>query len=508
MADWYVSAAAWTALPQFAASTAYTVGQIIRPLTTPGAGLKHAFRCTTAGTSSTEPTWSSAYADGNTIISGGATFTNVTGRSAHGWGAAAGDVNSISSNVAVGYSRPALGDRVFVASDHTESLSGTTVLGFGVSGYGLIQCISVNRAGSVPPVAADVQNGASITSSGNFYLDNNSEVFWHGFTFTLSGGTAFSFGNGSKALTLKNCAIVITATGAASIGQGGGGAYGAQILLDNVTVQFQNSGQYMAYGLGGTGYLTWINTPNAIQGAVVPTNLFQNLNSNQFITCRGVDLSAITTTLFAARVTASYGIMKVLLESCKIAAAVTRYAVSGAQPSTDELELVNCWDGTNVINERWHSGGSMTVDRSTTMNSGAQDDIGAYSLKLASSSRAEHTQPMETFLFDILNSLTGARTATVEIASSASLNNTDIRLAIEYQATAGSPVMSFAESIANNLVTAAALPSSGATWAGSPASKQQLQVSFTPAVAGRVRGVVKLNKASTNVWVNPQIVIS
>jgi hypothetical protein len=96
----------------------------------------------------------------------------------------------------------------------------------------------------------------------------------------------------------------------------------------------------------------------------------------------------------------------------------------------------------------------------------------------------------------------------VEIASSASLNNTDIRLTIEYQATSGSPVMSFVDSIVNNLVTTAALPSSGASWAGSPASKQQLQVSFTPATIGRVRGLVKLNKASTNVWVNPQIAIS
>lgn len=508
MADWYVSAAAWNALSQFAASTAYTVGQIIRPLTAPAAGLKHAFRCTTAGTSSTEPSWSGAYADGNTVVSGGATFTNVTGRSAYGWGAASGDVISISTAQASGYNRPALGDRVFIASDHTETNTTAYVIGF-TSGFGLIQVISVNRAGSVPPVAADVQSGASITGTANFYIDNVSNMLWHGFTFTLGGtASALCLGNNNKSLTLKNCALVLTTTSTvASIGPGGGGAYGGEVLLDNVTVQFQNASQTFGYGLGGTLYLTWINTPNAIQGTV-PTNLFSNLNANHNITCRGVDLSAVTTTLFAARVSASYGIFKVLLESCKIAATVVRYAVSGAQPSTDEFELVNCYDGTNVINERWHSAGSMVVDRSTTMNSGAQDDTGAYSLKLASSVRAENTQPMDMFPLDVYNSLTGARTATVEIASSASLNNTDIRLTLEYQATSGSPVMSFVESIVNNLAASAALPSSGATWAGSPASKQQLQVSFTPAVAGRVRGIVRLNKVSTNVWVNPQIAIA
>lgn len=504
MADWYVSSAAWTALPQFAVSTAYSVGQIIRPLAAPAAGRFCAFRCTTAGTSAaSEPSWNQS--NNQPTVSGSATFTNVTGQGAYGWGAASGDVNSISSNGAGG-PRPQLGDRMFVASDHTETISGTYLLGF-ASGFGLTQAISVNRAGSVPPVAADVQSGASITGSGNFYIDNPCEMLWYGFTFIASGGNLL-LGNGSKALTFKNCALVLTtASTSASIGPGSGGAYGAQILLDNTTVTFQNSSQTIFYGMGGTGFFTWINTPNAIQGAV-PTNLFSNFNANQTITCRGVDLSAVTTTLFAARVSASYGILKVLLESCKIAPAVVRYAVSGAQPSTDEIELVNCYDGTNVISERWHSGGSMTIDRSTTMSSGAQDDIGAYSLKLASSVRAENTQPMDTFPFDIYNALTGARTATVEIASSASLNNTDIRLTIEYQATSGSPVMSFVESIVNNLATAAALPSSGASWAGSPTSKQQLQVSFTPATIGRVRGLVKLNKASTNVWVNPQIAIS
>jgi hypothetical protein len=38
--------------------------------------------------------------------------------------------------------------------------------------------------------------------------------------------------------------------------------------------------------------------------------------------------------------------------------------------------------------------------------------------------------------------------------------------------------------------------------------KQHLQVTFTPQVAGRVRGIVRLGKVSTTVWVNPQIIIT
>jgi len=151
----------------------------------------------------------------------------------------------------------------------------------------------------------------------------------------------------------------------------------------------------------------------------------------------------------------------------------------------------------------------MAVDRSVTMSGGAQDDVGAYSLKLVSSAYAEIcTQMAETFTFDLMNNLTGTRTATVEVASSVSLNNTDVRLTMEYQATPGSPIMSFADSLANSLVAPSALSSSTATWAGSVTSKQKLQLSFTPAVAGRVRGLVRLAKPSATMWVNPQIAIS
>jgi hypothetical protein len=41
-----------------------------------------------------------------------------------------------------------------------------------------------------------------------------------------------------------------------------------------------------------------------------------------------------------------------------------------------------------------------------------------------------------------------------------------------------------------------------------PTNKQLLQVSFTPAVAGRVRGLIKLGKPSTTVWCDPRITVT
>lgn len=432
----------------------------MRPLTAPAAGREYAFRCTTAGTSSTEPTWPAA--DGGTVTTGGATFTNVTGRSTYGWSAAGGTVYLLTAQAASSRSLAA-GDRVFVSSDHSESAIGS-LYQFGGS-FGLIQFLSVNRAGSVPPVAADLLAGAAI-SAGGLILDAACNTLWQGFTFTNPGSTAanINFNNaGLRSHYLKNCALVMTNTNAASkIATNNAAA----IVLDNTTVQFGNAGQVITYSYNFD--VTWINTPSAIQGATIPTTLFSpGGSSNGHITCRGVDLSAITGTLVGAGTTGA----KVLFDSCKIASGVTRFGTPVyTSDISDSVELVNCYDGTNVINERYGTTGSVVTDRSTYLTGGAQDDIGNYSLKMVSSSRSDfQAQPTDCFAFDVENTATGSsKTATVEIVSSLSLNNTDIRLLLEYMGTSGNPIASFGDSLASVLTASSALSTSSSSWTNAP----------------------------------------
>jgi hypothetical protein len=224
-----------------------------------------------------------------------------------------------------------------------------------------------------------------------------------------------------------------------------------------------------------------------------------------------VDLSAVVGTLVNF---SQPGFIKALFDSCRIASGVTRLSTpSTAGSSSDEVELVNCYDGTNVLNERHTAAGDITTDRSTTLSSGAADDIGAYSLKLASSSRSDKsTLQLDSFWLDVENSAIGvSKTATVEIISSASLNTDDISLLLEYMGTSGSQVASFVSSLPANVLTAgSALSTSSNTWNNPPSTpvKQLLQLTFTPQVAGRLRGLVKLGKPSTSVWVNPQIAVT
>src|SRR4029077_10921197 len=180
MADWYVSGAAYAAIAAFVPSAAYTVGNIVKP-TAPALKAKWAFRCTTAGTASTEPTWPTG--NNATIATGGATFTNVTGQSTYGWGAAAGDLPTLLGGV--GALRFVAGERLCVSSDHSETQTAATIYGSGsgaTASYSSGQVLSVNRAGSVPPVAANLTAGAAVTLSAaaTLSIDNNFPIYHYG----------------------------------------------------------------------------------------------------------------------------------------------------------------------------------------------------------------------------------------------------------------------------------------------------------------------------------------
>jgi hypothetical protein len=458
MADWYVSSAAYAGVAAFVASHAYNIGDLVKP-TAPTFNTSWVFRCITAGTSSTEPSWNTA--NNGTSTSGGATFTNVTGQSAYGWAAAAGSLYSI-TNIGT---RAVVGDRVFLSSDHSDSINATFAISTntGSAAFGLQQFLSVNRAGSVPPVAADLQNGASISTPGNVLtIDAYCNLFWQGVTFSAGSNLNFN-SSGTKEAYFKYCAFVLGSNSASRIAAGNV----AKVIWDNCTVQFGNTSQGITAS-GGSFDLLWINTPSAIVGGTLPGNLFNSSASyGMLATCRGVDLSAITGILLNSAGAAVFS--KVLLDSCKINGSVARFnlASNTASPAHDEIELVNCWDGTNVLNERHTAAGDITTDRTTYLTSGAQDDIGNYSLRLASNANNDKFAfPLGSFWLDVENTLTGSsHTATVEVMSSASLNNDDISLLLEYMSTSGSSVASFISSLPATVLTAgSALSTSTATW--------------------------------------------
>ena len=502
MSNFYVSSAAYAAIPAWAATTAYTVGQIIRP-TAAIAGRKIAYRCTTAGTTAgTEPTWSATF--GGTTTSNTAVFTAVNSDT-YGWTAAAGDVSTVTNAATSSFA--AAGDKIFLSSDHSETTASSTGWSSAISGaWGTLttSILSVNRAGSVPPVAADLTPGASITFQ-TLYIDSSKPLYIEGVTLSASSGNITFNQTAYGSHYLKNCSLQITS--ATSTYKVSAGDY-VEVILDNTSISFAHAGQTINFGVSSD--LTWINTASPLAGTA-PTYLFTLGTYISLIDCVGVDFSGYTGTL--AYSNSSVCASKILLEGCKISSSVTLLA-GAPNGNAPTIELVNCWDGSVVRNDHAQIAGVVTAERTITLTGGAADDVGAFSLKMAAASTKidKWVAPLESFWIDVENTAVGvSKTATVEIVSSSSLNNDEIWMQLEYMGTAGNPLASFVFSQPlTPLTAAAAVPTSTAAWNSAPATPvyQHLQVSFTPQRAGRVRARVMLGKASATVYVDPNIVIT
>lgn len=509
MADWYVSSAAWALIAQFAASTAYTVGQIVRPLTAPAATAQCAFRCTTAGTSGAEPTWPQS--DGSTVTTGGATFTNVTGHSTYGWTACAGNINTmINSTIS---DRILVGDRCFVSSDHSESNAGVTwELNNGSQGFGATQFISVNRApNNIPPAVADQLSGASLTFTGGPTIESYCNGYWQGFTFVISGGAAIFFNSSARMNHyFKNCAFNLTASGTTT-------RFGSNnpvgVTFDNTTVQFSNSGQGFGSNASYPFDFRWINTQSAYVVGTQVTNLFNSSSNGGAInaTLRGVDISAFTGNLLAS---GAGSFTKLLLDSCKVSTSMTRtVAATTSTEVQDEIELVNCYDSVHIFSERHTPWGDVVTNTSVTLVGGAQDDVGLYSLAMTTGTHSDdYVGPTNSFWLDIENTLIGgSHTATVELVSSGTLNTSDMWMSLQYMGVAsGSSLAEYVSTAPSSLAATAAIAASTATWNNPPATPvyQHLQATFSALTAGRVRAQISLGKQSAGpIYVNPQITI-
>jgi hypothetical protein len=138
------------------------------------------------------------------------------------------------------------------------------------------------------------------------------------------------------------------------------------------------------------------------------------------------------------------------------------------------------------------------------------DGTTPYSHKIVTSS----TGPSSTLgffeSFNILkwNSVTGSVTVNIALISSASLNNNEIWMEVQYLGDSGSPLGSETNTLpATVLTTAAAVPTDATnSWHNAPGTPQQqiLSATFTVNQVGWIRGIVRIAKTSKTLWINPQ----
>lgn len=354
MANWYVSSVAYTAVTTWSAAEAVTVGTLRRP-TAPTVGNERTYRVSSiSGTGTTggvEPAWPLT-ANSTVTDNAGANqvvWTECSGQEAYctagNWSAAAAHMDVIFTNT---NGRAALGgaDWTFVASDHVEP---TWASGRDWTRAGRVRVITV-LGSSLPPVIAD-QSTAQITvgTSGASTITIAGNPDFDGFIFSCgSAGSQAHFQIGRSGangiVSVRNGKIKLnnTATGSRIwLGNAGNG----NLHLDNCPLEFGSTSQTITMNIA-SGFFTWINTPNGIQGSV-PTSLFFSNFSLANTLIENVDLSAMSGTILTAPSGSNTwaGVFRVL--RCKLHASATLASNWKLRSLADVLEFIGCDDGTS-----------------------------------------------------------------------------------------------------------------------------------------------------------------
>lgn len=508
MANWYCSSVKYAAVTAWAASTAKTVGQIVRQLATPAQGSERCFRCSVAGTTGTiEPTWN--LSAGATTTSGTATFIECTGLAAYNgdgggaaWGAPAARISILTAS---GWMNQSGGDTIFVGHDHAES--NTSYVNLSLPGN-LSKLICVNTAGSVPPVSADLRTTASVTTSAT-----GADIsFGNGYVYGLnaySGST--NFGGGilwGGMLIAELCSFNLANAAGSSCVIGNVNGSGVNTELKNCTVSFASTSQYMAILAGS---FRWSGASSAITGSVVPTTLFGP--GGALFTIDGVDLSLINTVLIGAPYQSFLGV----IANCKLNASVTLSSSWSNLINTanSHLDFIGCDYASTPVsafkNAKYSSAGALSTDTVRARSGGATDGKQTYSWAITTNSNVSLQFPFETFEIPVWVDTTGAHTATIElITDNVVLTNNDVICEARYFSSASSPIVGVAAGSPDPLRVASNLSVSSATWSGSftTPKPQSITLSFATAIPGYVRIKVFIRKASVTLNICPKVTLT
>lgn len=381
MANYYVSMAGYLAVAQWAATTAYTVGQYVRQVATlPTASNAAVFRCTVAGTSgASEPGWSTG--SSSTTVDGTASWIAVGGaeaeQSAGNWKAPAASLAGLIQR----WGSPGASDSVFFSDDHVTS--STTSLSLTYSGT----FFSVKRGvgSSIPPAPADLNPGAILETVGTFDLTLGL-LYAQGITFragrTSSGTVAINFSNAGT--QLKNCRLELASTGSGAAISIGNSVTNVAVFWDNVTLKFGNTSQTVITNWGD---LWWKNTTVGIDNTgSIPSILGGKTSTNGaqgIFRISGVDLSMLNTTIFR-----NASQFKGLVENCLLHASVGYAAVSGGNyGERPQIRISEC-SFTGAPDVMVHENNSnLTIDTRTNVycSSGASDGVNNWCLRIRSS---------------------------------------------------------------------------------------------------------------------------
>jgi hypothetical protein len=518
MAFWYCSgditntSSKYYAVAKWAATTAYTLGQIVRQNATPTVGSERCFRCTTAGTSlSSEPTW--VLTKGSTTTeSGGPVWTEVTGNSTYGWSAP-------HCRLETAMSWAAAGDTVYLDSAHSQTASATaTNLAGSGTAANPVKVLSVNSS-TAPPTA--LLAGASVANTENLAgcIDIYGFTYFNGVTFNTSGGGTssvlyISYAGSSSNLIFEGCIFQLKNSATPCMYLGAPSTQSSDITFINTTTVANGACACAIQFAGGT--FTWRDTVSALGTTYNTTEVIAlNLNSRGVINLQGLGLGEnVSELIYLGSVTSPSSVL-INVSDCELGA----IAITGGTPTSryGTINLTRSDTGSlNYRSEKYMFEGSVVTDAANYNNAGASDGTTAYSLKMVTTTYSSFKFPLYSQDIMIWNDVVGvSKTVSLEIASSATLTADQIWLEVEGLTNASYPISATQSSAAATLASlqgtaGSAVPTSSATWTDPGISTpvlQTLSVTFTPQMKGPMKARVCLAKPSATVWIDPKLAV-
>ncbi len=505
------------AVAKWAASHAYTVGQIIRQLATPAVNNERCFICIVAGTSSgTEPTW--VLYKGNTTTDNTVTWIECTGKPALN-----GDLtntptsaNNRSGAQTLGYiitdtglnyficttagttgsSSPTFvttvggtttdsgctwtcigtisnftawmspqariqtslqfsvsGDTHYVSSVHAETQTGSILFASSTSLYASILCIPNS---TIPPTTLAIGATVSATgTSGQITLSQGANYI-QGISFTAYN-YIYLISSPGYGVIVVNCILNLVGTT---------NYPGIVINQTSGTCEFINTKVTLSnyantyFNITG-GPFIWRDTPSAISSSPLIPYFIVGSGVNLF---EGIDFSGYTgSTLLSTTAGGTW-----VLNGCKLP---TTFSVAAPYGSTSYyvLDIINCDSGGLIYrHERWNNYGTHIIDVTAVHTGGSSDGSTPISWKILTNSYPVWITPFECMPITIWNTVTGS-TVNVTLQGlyngSTLPNNNGIWMDVRYFATASSTLLTCnTGTIANILTSPTAQTASTAAW--------------------------------------------
>lgn len=488
--------------PVWGATLTVVKGQIIYDATSGALQI-----CSTAGTtkSGTQPTFGATA--GTTTTDNTVTWTSLGAASNF---AAFAAPHARIANADAATWQTVVPATIYISSGHaaTQATAITLAGGQGTAAKpNKYLCVSNATA---PPTS--VTTGASETCSGAADLIISGFGYYSGISF-LAGSAAnvssFELGGSSAFyLVFENCTFKLNNTNSSSaLGINASGILNAcGLSLNTCTIIFGSVSQSIkpfatvnTFITGGSIALTGSSPSSCF--------LFSNSSGGGTTTIRDCDLSGLGGPIVTMTGDST---ALVIIENCKLSANAPANGASSS-PGAIALKVHNSDNGSKNYRffEQTYMGSSQ--QETTTINTaGASDGTQGISFKAISTANSSFSQPFQLPEITQWQNTTGSsHTATVEIAGANTLTNGDIWMELEYPGSASFPIGSTVSSRVADAITAVSnVTTSAASWGGSPAHTQKLQVIFTPQMKGPIKARIYVAKASTTVFIDPLITVT